>query len=77
MGWLLTVAGAAYIVDGLAHILVSDYARFADVFLVVVAAPAVIAEVWLGVWLLLIGLARRPLPDDKPIHPVGAGAERP
>lgn len=77
LGWLLTVAGTAYAADALAHILLSDYARYAEVFLVVVAVSAVIAEVWLGVWLLLVGLARRPLPATDPIYPVGAGAERP
>lgn len=77
MGWLLTVAGTAYAADALAHILLSDYARYADVFLVVVAVSAVVAEVWFGVWLLLVGLARRPIPANAPIYPVEAGADRP
>ncbi|WP_161962491.1 DUF4386 domain-containing protein [Nocardioides speluncae] len=77
LGRLLMVAGAAYAVDGLAHILLSDYERYADAFMVVVAVSAVVAEVWLGVWLVRVGWARRPLPDSDPSHPVGSGAERP
>lgn len=52
LGVLLAVAGAAYVFDTLANALVSSYADHADVFLVIVAVPSVVAELSFAVWLL-------------------------
>jgi len=53
LGWLLAVAGVAYAVDTVAHLVLADYAAVADVLLVLVAVPSVLGEGWLGLWLLL------------------------
>jgi hypothetical protein len=55
VGILLAVAGAAYAVDTLAHVLVADYAAIADVMLAAVAIPSIVAELTFTVWLLLAG----------------------
>lgn len=52
LGHLMIVAGAAYIIDTTAHTVLANYADHADVFLVMVALPSVIAEGWFGLWLL-------------------------
>lgn len=52
LGAVLAVAGAAYIVDTLAHLVLVDYARYADVLLAMVAIPSIVAELWFTVWLL-------------------------
>ena len=59
LAWVLTAAGAAYVVDTLAHILVADYEAHAGLFLAVVAAPSVLGELSLTVWLLLVATGRR------------------
>lgn len=53
LGVVLAVAGTAYVFDTLAHALVVSYADHADVFLAIVAVPAVVAELWFTLWLLL------------------------
>ena len=52
LGHLMIVAGAAYIIDTTAYSVLAGYADFADAFLVMVAVPSVVAEGWLGLWLL-------------------------
>ncbi len=53
LGWLLVAAGAAYAVDTVAHVVLADYEAVAGVMLAVVAVPSMLAEGWLGLWLLL------------------------
>jgi hypothetical protein len=53
LGYVLMVAGAAYAIDTLANALLSNYDDFETVFLVMVAVPSVVGELWLGLWLLL------------------------
>lgn len=53
LGVVLAVAGTAYVFDTLANALVVSYADHADVFLMIVAVPAVVAELWFTLWLLL------------------------
>lgn len=53
LGWLLVVAGVAYATDTLAHLVLADYESVATPMLVLVAVPTVVAEGWLGLWLLL------------------------
>lgn len=52
LGVLLGVAGAAYVFDTLANMLVSSYSEYEAVFLVIVAVPAVIGELAFTIWLL-------------------------
>ncbi len=52
LGWILTVAGAAYLLDTFAHLLLPDYQDVATVFLVLVAVPSMVGELWLTIWLL-------------------------
>ena len=61
LGYVLVVAGAAYMADTTAHRLLSNYVDYETVFLAIVAIvaiPAVIAEGWMAGWLLLRGGAR-------------------
>ena len=53
LGYVLVVAGVAYFADTVAHTLLSSYDDVEDLFLVIVAVPSVIGELWLGLWLLL------------------------
>jgi hypothetical protein len=55
LGYVLMVAGVAYVADTLAHTLLSNYADVESVFLVIVAIPSVLAEGWFGLWLLFRG----------------------
>jgi hypothetical protein len=53
LGFVLMVAGAAYVIDTMANALLANYDDFEAVFLIMVAVPSVIGELWLGLWLLL------------------------
>lgn len=53
LGYVLILAGVAYVLDTLAHGMLADYEAVAGVFLIVVALPSMIGEGWLGLWLLL------------------------
>lgn len=55
LGWVLMVAGAAYVVDTFAHTLLVDYASYANVFLAMVAIPSIVGELAFTVWLLARG----------------------
>lgn len=55
LGYVLMAAGAAYIIDTLARAVIADYADFENLFLAIVAIPAVIGELWFTVWLLRKG----------------------
>lgn len=55
IGIILTVAGAAYMIDTVTHVLVADYAAISGVMLAVVAIPSIVAELTFTVWLLLAG----------------------
>jgi hypothetical protein len=50
---VLVVAGAAYITDTVANALLANYDDFETLFLIIVAVPSVVGELWLGLWLLL------------------------
>ena len=52
LGWVLTVAGAAYVIDTVAHSLLGNYTDYETAFIIMVAVPSVIAEGWMGLWLL-------------------------
>ena len=53
LGILLVVGGACYLVDMLAAFLVPDFAQKIDAFITI---PSAIAEIWMVVYLLLIGV---------------------
>ena len=53
LGVVLMIAGIAYVTDTIAHALLANYDDFETGFLVLVAVPSVIGEMWLGLWLLL------------------------
>jgi len=53
LGYVLTLAGAAYVIDTATHSLLGNYADYETAFVAMVAIPAVIAEGWMGLWLLL------------------------
>lgn len=65
LGWALVVAGVAYVVDTVAHIVIADYEAYAETFLIIVAVPSVIGELSLGVWLFLIAIGRRAVPEPR------------
>ena len=73
LGVVLIVAGSAYVLDTVAHLLLVDYAAHADVFLAIVAIPAVIAELSFTVWLLARAGRRGdalPAADEPVLEPV-------
>tara|TARA_B100000378_G_scaffold262338_1_gene244319 strand:- start:211 stop:960 length:750 start_codon:yes stop_codon:yes gene_type:complete len=55
VGILLLVAGSAYALDTLAHIMLVDYAAVADLLLALVATTAMVAELVFTVWLVRAG----------------------
>ena len=52
LGYVLIVAGAAYVIDTVAHSLLGNYSDHETGFIIMVAVPSVIAEGWMGLWLL-------------------------
>ena len=50
---LLLFAAAGYMVDSFAHIVLSDYAGYADLFALVVFLPAFVGELSLCLWLIV------------------------
>ena len=62
LGWLLVVAGTAYLIDTVAHLVIADYAAYADLFLAMVAVPSILGELAFTLWLLRVGRGGRPLP---------------
>lgn len=55
LGYVLMLAGVAYVVDTLARAVLPDYADVENLFLAIVAVPSVIGELWFTVWLLRKG----------------------
>lgn len=55
LGVLLLVAGFAYSLDGFAHFLLSNYANYKNLFLLLVAPSAILGELSLCFWLLFRG----------------------
>jgi hypothetical protein len=58
LGGLLVVAAVGYLTDSFAGFLLPNYADFAEVFQMIVFAPALIAELSLAVWLIIRGVSR-------------------
>lgn len=55
LGIVLSIAGAAYVIDTLAYSLLSNYAEWETAFLMMVALPSVIGELAFAIWLLMRG----------------------
>jgi hypothetical protein len=55
IGILLMMAGLGYLVDSVARLLLLNYEDYSDLFLLLVAVPAIAGEFSLTVWLLLRG----------------------
>lgn len=55
IGVLLAIAGVGYLIDSFAHFLMPNYSNYEDIFLAIVALPAIVAEVALCLWLLIKG----------------------
>ncbi len=55
LGYVLIVAGMAYVGDTVAHSLLGNYQDYETLFIAIVAVPSVIAEGWFGLWLLVKG----------------------
>lgn len=55
LGYVLIVAGLAYVGDTVAHSLLSNYADYETMILAIVAVPSVLAEGWFCLWLLSRG----------------------
>jgi hypothetical protein len=70
IGWLLMVAGIAYVADGFGRILVGSYGSFADLATTLIILPTVIAEGALMLWLLLRGV------DKSRFEAAAAGSAR-
>lgn len=51
LGFVLMVAGVAYIADTAAHAVLSDYDAVGGLLLIAVAIPSMVGEGWLGLWL--------------------------
>lgn len=62
LGAVLVVAGSAYALDTLARAVLADYADVEGLFLAIVAVPAIVAEAWFTLWLLLRAHKEQPAP---------------
>lgn len=70
LGVVLMVAGSAYVADTIARAVIADYASVENLFLAIVAIPAVIGELWLTVWLLFRAGRTPNSPSTAPVHVV-------
>ncbi|MEZ5185453.1 MAG: DUF4386 domain-containing protein [Candidatus Nanopelagicales bacterium] len=63
LGVLLGIAGVAYVIDTLANTLLGNYSDYASGFLLMVAIPSIIGELWFTIW-LLVKAGKRPVGTD-------------
>ena len=64
LAWTLYVAGAAYVVDTVAHLAIPDYEAWSATFLMIVAVPSILSELGLTVWLLRAASRWHRVPDE-------------
>lgn len=57
LGILMMIASFGYLTDSFAQFLLSNYKDYAAIFLLIVAVPAVVAELSLCLWLLIKGVS--------------------
>lgn len=55
LGVLLLIAGAGYLIDSFANILLPAYNNYKDIFTMIVLLPGIIGELSFTIWLLLKG----------------------
>ena len=55
LGILLMLSGLGYITDSFANFLLPDYEDYKTIFLMIVAVPGIIGELYLTLWLLIKG----------------------
>jgi hypothetical protein len=55
LGVLWILAGAGYVIDTLANLLLANYGDYETAFLLIVAVPSLIGEFAFTIWLLLRG----------------------
>ena len=60
IGVLLLLAGVGYLTDSFAQFLLTNYAAYQDMFMLVVVVPGVVGELSFTVWLLLRGGRQQP-----------------
>lgn len=60
LGILLVVASIGYLTDSFANFLLSNYADYEDIFLLIVVVPGIIGELSFTFWLLFRGVKERP-----------------
>lgn len=58
---LLSIAGMGYLIDSVAHIALSNYQDYAEIFSMIVILPGVVGELSLTLWLLIKGIKKQPL----------------
>ena len=56
LGILILIASLGYLVDSFANVLLTNYADYADIFILIVFLPAFVAELSLALWLLIKGV---------------------
>lgn len=71
IGIILIVAGSAYAIDTMLHVLVADYAAISGVMLAIVAIPSIVSELTFTIWLLLAGRRSSAVTRDEAV-PVSA-----
>ena len=49
------LSGLGYITDSFAHFLLRDYEEYKTVFMMIVAVPGIVGELYLTLWLLFRG----------------------
>lgn len=55
LGILLLLSSLGYIIDSFANFLLSNYENYKTIFLIIVAVPGIIGELYLTLWLLIKG----------------------
>jgi Domain of unknown function (DUF4386) len=56
LGVLLLLAAFGYLIDSFANFLLPDYADYKTIFMIIVAVPGIIGELYLTLWLLFRGV---------------------
>lgn len=66
IGWLVVLAGLAYVADGFGTIMLGSYGPYADVAALAVFGPAVVGEAALMIWLMVVGIDKKRFPQPVP-----------
>ena len=60
LGILLLLSSLGYLIDSFANFLLSNYEDYKTIFLIIVAVPGIIGELYLTLWLLIKGTKVQP-----------------